>query len=37
MSKEQILREFEPNGFKLVGEYDDLPWQHVMYFKRSAQ
>ena len=28
MSKEQILKEFLPNGLKLVGEYDELPWQH---------
>jgi len=35
MSKEQILKEFEPNGFKLVREFDRLPWQHVMYFARD--
>ena len=35
MSKEQILKEYEPNGFTLAEEYDKLPWQHVMYFKRS--
>ena len=35
MSKEQILKEYEPNGFKPAGEYDKLPWQHVMYFKRG--
>ncbi len=32
MSKEQILKEFLPNGLKLVGEYDELPWQHLMFF-----
>ena len=32
MSKEQILKEFSPNGLKLVGEYDELPWQHLMFF-----
>lgn len=32
MSKEQILKELPPNGFKLTREFDDLPWQHVMWF-----
>ena len=32
MSKKQILKEFEPNGFKLVEEFDKLPWQHLMFF-----
>ena len=35
MSKKQILKELEPNGFKLVEEFDDLPWQHVMWFERD--
>ncbi len=33
MSKEQILKEFPPNGFKLVGQFEKLPWQHVMFFE----
>jgi ubiquinone/menaquinone biosynthesis C-methylase UbiE len=33
MSKEQILKELPPNGFKLVEEYDELPWQHLMFFE----
>lgn len=32
MSKAQILKEWVPNGFKLVNEYDELPWQHMMFF-----
>lgn len=36
MSKEQILKELPPNGFKLVREFDDLPWQHVMWFARDS-
>lgn len=32
MSKAQILRELQPNGFVLVEEFDKLPWQHVMMF-----
>ena len=35
MSKEQILKEFPPNGFKLVEEFNRLPWQHVMFFQRD--
>jgi ubiquinone/menaquinone biosynthesis C-methylase UbiE len=35
MSKKQIMKEFEPNGFKLVEEFDKLPWQHLMFFARD--
>ena len=35
MSKRQILKELAPNGFKLVGQFDGLPWQHVMFFSRD--
>ena len=35
MSKRQILREYKPNGFRLVGEFDELPWQHVMFFEKD--
>jgi ubiquinone/menaquinone biosynthesis C-methylase UbiE len=35
MSKPQITKELTANGFKLAREYDDLPWQHVMYFERD--
>ena len=35
MSKEQILKEWLPNGFKLVREVDELPWQHLMFFERA--
>jgi SAM-dependent methyltransferase len=37
MSKEQIMKEFPPNGFELVEEFNDLPWQHLMFFKRAGQ
>jgi cyclopropane fatty-acyl-phospholipid synthase-like methyltransferase len=33
MSKEQIMKEFPPNGFKLVEEFEKLPWQHVLFFE----
>ncbi len=35
MSKDQIMKEFPPNGLKLVKQFDGLPWQHVMFFQRD--
>jgi ubiquinone/menaquinone biosynthesis C-methylase UbiE len=35
MSKAQIMKEFPPNGFRLVEEFDKLPWQHLMFFQRD--
>ncbi len=35
MTKTQIMREIPANGFKLVGEYNGLPWQHMMFFARD--
>ncbi len=35
MTKEQILKEWPANGFKLVKEFDGLPWQHMMWFARD--
>lgn len=35
MSKAQVLKELVPNGFKLAKEFDDLPWQHMMFFARD--
>ena len=35
MSKKQIMKEYEANGFKLVRQFDELPWQHLMYFGRN--
>lgn len=35
MSKRQIMKEYEANGLKLVREYNELPWQHLMYFARD--
>lgn len=37
MSKQQILKEYEPNGFRLVKEFDKLPWQHMMFFGRDER
>ena len=35
ISKKQIMKEYEKNGFKLVREYNKLPWQHLMFFARD--
>jgi ubiquinone/menaquinone biosynthesis C-methylase UbiE len=35
MSKDQIMKEYEANGLKLVREFNGLPWQHLMYFARD--
>src|SRR4029079_16202460 len=35
MTQKQILQEISPNGFKLVEQFDKLPWQHVMFFARD--
>lgn len=32
MTKAQINKEYLSNGFKLVREFDGLPWQHMMFF-----
>lgn len=35
MSQVQVMKEYTGNGFKLVGQFDDLPWQHVFFFARD--
>ena len=35
MSRAQCLKEYEANGFKLVGSYDKLPWQHLLFFGKD--
>jgi 2-polyprenyl-3-methyl-5-hydroxy-6-metoxy-1,4-benzoquinol methylase len=35
MSQTQVVKELEANGFKLVGQFDRLPWQHVLQFSRN--
>ena len=32
MSKEQVMKELPPNGFKLVEDFERLPWQHLFFF-----
>ncbi|MDB6070949.1 MAG: Methyltransferase type 11 [Verrucomicrobiales bacterium] len=36
MSKEQIRREWLPMGFEVDREFDGLPWQHLIFFKKKA-
>lgn len=35
MSKLQIMKEYTASNLKLVREYNDLPWQHLMFFARD--
>ncbi len=34
MSKAQILKEWRPNGFRVVRQFDGLPWQHMVFLGR---
>ncbi|MBA4106265.1 MAG: SAM-dependent methyltransferase [Pirellula sp.] len=34
MSQLQVVKELEANDFKLIGQFDRLPWQHVLQFAR---
>lgn len=35
MSKAQIMKEYAASNLKLVREYNELPWQHLMFFARD--
>jgi cyclopropane fatty-acyl-phospholipid synthase-like methyltransferase len=35
MTKAQIMKEWPANGFKLVKEFEGLPWQHLLFFGRD--
>jgi hypothetical protein len=37
MTKEQVVKELEPNGYNLVEQFDELPWQHVMFFGKASE
>ncbi|MEL7500489.1 MAG: class I SAM-dependent methyltransferase [Planctomycetota bacterium] len=37
MSKEQVNKELTANGFRLVKEFDLLPWQHMMFFGHAEE
>ena len=33
MKRDQIVAEFEANGLKQVGGFEELPWQHLCFFE----
>ncbi len=37
MTRAQILKEFNANGFRLEKEFNKLPWQHMMFFAKQAE
>jgi SAM-dependent methyltransferase len=37
MSKAQIHKEMNANGFVMKREFDGLPWQHLMFFGKDGQ
>ena len=37
MSRKQVDKELTANGFKLVREFDRLPWQHMMFYGRDKK
>lgn len=37
MTQDQITKEMNANGFELKRQYDGLPWQHLMFFGKSAK
>jgi SAM-dependent methyltransferase len=36
MSKAQAERELAANGFRLIDSFDELPWQHVLFFAAAS-
>ena len=36
MSREQILKEMRANGFEEHRHFDELPWQHMMFFRKKG-
>ena len=32
MTKAQVRSELEPAGYKIMREFDKLPWQHLLFF-----
>ncbi|MFZ4765591.1 MAG: methyltransferase domain-containing protein [Roseimicrobium sp.] len=37
MSKAQVTKELTVNGYRLVKEFDGLPWQHMMWFGKADE
>lgn len=36
MTRAQVLKELEPNGLELAKEFDKLPWQHMLFFRKKG-
>ena len=36
MSKEQVKKELSANGFEPAEEFDKLPWQHLLFFRKAG-
>ena len=36
MTEQQAVKEFEANGFELLENIENLPWQHCMVFKKAG-
>lgn len=37
MTKAQITKELTANGYQLAREFDELPWQHMMFFSATPE
>lgn len=37
MSKAQIAKEWLPMGFEIDREFDGLPWQHLIFFRKAPE
>jgi ubiquinone/menaquinone biosynthesis C-methylase UbiE len=37
MSKAQLTKELTANGYVLAKEFDELPWQHMMWFGKKVE
>jgi hypothetical protein len=35
MSKAQVDKELTANGYKLVKEFEGLPWQHMLWYGKA--
>jgi len=33
MTKKQLVKELDANGYEVAREFDELPWQHVVFFR----
>ena len=36
MSQRQVVKEMAGNDFKLVRQFDEMPWQHVLFFAQKT-